>query len=379
VRLVDFSTADHDAWDALCDDSPDAWLFHRSAWIDMETRRFVSANLSFALELRGEIAGLCPLYLSDGSKGTGGERLLHSGIHRHTGLALRSNLAPSEARAARSAAMNRIFELAEQEDADRIQLNAHNLAPRNLGPNRSEIPFWVEEHGFDLGLAFGPNGMVPAPGLSTCGSDQIVDLTLTKEALFTNVDDKSGRWAIRKAKSFGLSFDTGRNEQCIDEYYALAGKSATRTGESLASREYYGELWQAFAGTGRCVVHFARQEQVPIAAAVLLVDKSAASYHAGVSDPDYLRMCGNDFVLWHSILWAKQSGRDAFRFGPWFPTVDRDWAIAKVSRFKKKFGGTPRTIIQGSWFRRPERYLAAGSELLAAMCRKRDVGANADT
>ena len=40
-------------------------------------------------------------------------------------------------------------------------------------------------------------------------------------------------------------------------------------------------------------------------------------------------------------------------------SVDRRWAIAKVSRFKKKFGGRPYTIIQGSLFRHPEKYRAA--------------------
>jgi hypothetical protein len=371
VKVVPFADVPRAAWEELCDASPQAWLFHRAAWVEIESRRFVRENRSFALSAADRLVGVQPLYLSDDATGVSGETLLHSGIHRHAGLALRPGAEPSEIRAARAAAMERIFAIAEAADADRIQLNVHNLAPESLDLERPEIPFWVEEYGFELGLAFTSYGMLPAPGMTTCNSDQIINLEASEERLLGRVTG-SGRRSLRTADSLGLEFDSAQRPSTIDEYYALAIRSAERTGEILPPRGYYEEIWAAFAASGRCVVSFARLEGTPVAAVVLLLDKGGVSYLAGASDPRYLRMCVNEFVIWRSVLWAKAAGARRFRLGPWFPTVEQDWAIARVSRFKKKFGGHAYSIIQGSLFRHPEKYRGAAERHVGELCRARD-------
>ena len=54
--------------------------------------------------------------------------------------------------------------------------------------------------------------------------------------------------------------------------------------------------------------------------------------------------------------------------GPIFPEHPYDWPISKVSRFKKKFGATNVTIIQGSFFCRPEKYLEMAQEQIVELC-----------
>ena len=145
--------------------------------------------------------------------------------------------------------MQQILAICEREDVDRIQLNAHNLAPENLGPARREIPFWVEDQGFELGISFTSTGMLPAPGMATCNSDQILDLEPSEDALFRGVDDKSGRWAIRKAQSLGLRFETARDQSGVDVLYALAQLSTLRTREGLPAEGLLrGDLEGARAG-----------------------------------------------------------------------------------------------------------------------------------
>ncbi len=164
MNIVRFAQVTRNEWDALVESSPDAWLTHRSDWIAIETEFFVRRNLSFAVSDRSGLVAVQPLYLSDAAHGTpNAEILIHSGIHRHSGIALRAGLAKSDAARVRSAAMQAILDVARSFGAHRVQLNSHNLAPRNRTADREHIPFWVTEHGFQLGLGFGPTGMEPAP------------------------------------------------------------------------------------------------------------------------------------------------------------------------------------------------------------------------
>ena len=366
MKIVPRVEVPRDAWDAACDRSAAAWLFHRSAWIGVEARYFSHRDLSFALVDQTGIVGVHPLYVSEVGIGWM-ERVIHSGIHRHTGLALVEGLSHGTERAAWSAAMGHVFDVAEVEQADRIQLNAQNLAPKNLATERDEIPPWVRDHGFELGLHFAPSGMLPVPGMSTCCADQVIDLAPEAPELFANLAE-SCRRAVRKAGKHGVSFEVGGDGTAVADYVRLAQLAAMRTGETLPPTEYYEYLVREFGATGRCRILFARHESRRVAGLVVAVDKGAASYLGGVSDPEYLPLRVNDFLHWSAIAWAKDHGIRHYRLGPSFPEVPSDWPIARVSRFKTKFGARSVTTIQGSCFLRPEKYLAAGLQQLTERC-----------
>lgn len=356
MKIVRFHELGACRWNLLAASSPEAWLNHDAAWVAIEERFFVDANLSFALIENGEVVGIQPLYLNEGLSAVFGERLLHSGIHRHTGLATSEGIDRGAKRAVHSAAMEEIFRLAELYDVDRIQLNSHNLAPINRSTSREEIPFWVRDFGFHLGIAFGPNGMTPFPGLSTVNADQLIDLDRSESDLFANLDEGCRR-AVRKAIKAGLEFELATDRSALKSYLEVAEESATRTGEVLPPADYYEMVLDRFFSQGRAHLLFARTQTTRSAALILLSDKSAVHFMAGVSRPDELKLRPNDFLHWSAMLWAKKAGFQTYRLGPWFPEVPRDWPISRVSRFKTKFGSRSLSIIQGSMFRRPERYI----------------------
>lgn len=355
MKVVPFVEVSPEQWDECCDQSSDAWLFHRSTWVDIEANFFVGDNLSFALIDGGSVVGVQPLYFSELSIGWV-ERLLHCGIHRHTGLAVLDNLSSSSIKTARSIAMQHIYSLAQKYSADRIQLNCQNLAPGNLSQRRHEIPFWVENEGFFLGMNFGVNGMIPAPGLSVCCADQVVSLFEDNAIIFSQLEE-SCRRAIRKAERHGLSIEINAS---VDEYYSLAELASMRTGESLAQREYFAMAKEKLGVSGKIAFLMVRHQGKPAAAIFLGIDKGAASYLGGVSDPRFLPIRVNEFLQWHTILCAKSMGLQYYRMGPFFPEIPKEWAISKVSRFKTKFGGRSVTTIQGSCFLNPEKYLQNG-------------------
>jgi hypothetical protein len=368
MRIIDFSPEIADAWNDCCDASDQAWLFHRAEWLGIEQAFLMPANHSFAIVSGERVVGVQPLYQTAGGLGAWIETVVHSGFHRHTGLALRPDLEPHEAKAARSLAMRRIEEVASKIDADRIQLNVQNLTPESFTTQRQEIPFWMHGYGFHLGLNFSPTGVVPVPGMSICVADQVVDLRPPEDALFAGLDE-SARRAVRKATGGGLTHEmiTEFTPDTLEAYYTLALASAARTGEALASRDYFARLFDVLGRQQRLVLILCRVEGVNVAAVLLGIEKGAASYMGGISDPAYLHLRVNDYAHWTAILSARQLGLHWYRLGPIFPEAGEEWPIARVSRFKSKFGGRSFTTIQGSKFLKPAKYLAGGADQLALM------------
>ena len=139
MKIIPYEEISSATWNNLFEKSEEAWLFHCYEWIDIEKKYWASKNFSFAIERSdGTIIGIHPLYLHEIGLAGFSERLLNSGIHRYTGLALLNGLTPGEISASQKMAMKHIFELAEDYHADRIQLNSHNLAPKNLSSIRME-------------------------------------------------------------------------------------------------------------------------------------------------------------------------------------------------------------------------------------------------
>jgi hypothetical protein len=370
MKIISFFDIETHRWNQLCQRSDEAWLFHTYEWIEIESSNFAEANHSFAvLSDDNEIIGIQPLYFNTIGLGLWSERLLHSGVHRHTGLACLSNLSNSTIKAISKLAMKYIHELADKIEVDRIQLNSQNLAPKNLSVQREEIPFWVIDYGYNLGLHFNTNGFVPIPGMATCCADQIIEISnIDEQTLFKNLEESCQR-AIKKAIKNNLSFSLNETQEDVIDYYKLAEISAQRTGENLPSLAYYQNIYHRFNLQGKCKILFANKESKRIGALWLLIDKGAIYFMAGVSDPEYLSLRVNDFMHWSVISWAKANGYFNYRLGPYFPELPKDSPIGKISRFKKKFGGKNTTIIQGSYFINPEKYLQISWQELEFLCK----------
>jgi hypothetical protein len=221
-----------------------------------------------------------------------------------------------------------------------------------------------------LGLHIGPGHDLALPGMATVCADQVVDLTASEEQMFARLDTNF-RNAIRQADKHELQLDDQRrtlSEDTIAEYYELAQTSARRTGEDLAPIEYYRCIYEAFHASRRCAVLFARHGGRAVAALLLLIDKQSAQFFAGVSHHEYLSMRVNNFIQWKAMQWLRSQGIKWYRLGPVFPELPDDWPVSRVSWFKGRLGGQSRTIIQGSLFRKPERYREDALEVVRRIC-----------
>src|SRR5437773_1001167 len=82
-------------------------------------------------------------------------------------------------------------------------------------------PLYLNDFGCRLGIAFGPNGMTPCPGVSTLNADQLLDLTLDEQALFAGLHE-SCRNAVRQAERSKLTFEISNDLVHLEAYMEIA-------------------------------------------------------------------------------------------------------------------------------------------------------------
>jgi hypothetical protein len=129
--------------------------------------------------------------------------------------------------------------------------------------------------------------------------------------------------------------------------------------------------------TQQCRLLFAVLDGIPSAALMLFADRGAITFASGVARSASLPTRPNDFIHWEAIRQARREGFSHYRLGPIFPEVPAAWPIARVSRFKGKFGGRSLPIIQGSYFVEPARYLEQGLQMVRLLCAESDTNAQA--
>ncbi|MEQ8746008.1 GNAT family N-acetyltransferase [Pyruvatibacter sp.] len=353
-------------WDELVMTSRQTWLFHVDGWVSHEAALTDARDFSFALTSGGRVVAVVPLFLSEVGLGAFTETLIHNSLHRQTGIALSPELDDEQKKLAWQDVMTEVLRLSELHGADRIHFGEQNLSDECLSAERREVPFYVTDYGFQLGLAYGPSGFQPFPGGATTVVDQIIDLRQSEERLMANLKSVCRRNVRSSAKAGVTCVDATQDINLVDRYYALAENSAKRTGEVLAARDHFSTLFERF-GPRYLSVLIARCGEADCAALILLHFKGKMYYFAGVSHSDYHKVFVNDAIQWAAILHGKKAGYSHYRLGPVFPTATRGWPIETVTRFKGKFGAAPRTIIQGSFFMHPEKYAPIAEAHLARL------------
>ena len=353
MKIIEFATVTPAEWDAVVEASPWAWLYHLSYWITLETKYWFPLNRSFLIRAdNGRPLAVLPLYVSEVPLGSCVEKLLHSALHRHTGLAVVPTLDHKQLKQVRSCAMHEVFRIASEVQADRIQLNAQNLAPGNLPPYREEIPFFVEDFHFYFGLKFGPYGFEPVPSQITCCSDQIVNLEQDEAALF---DALENRTVIRKGIREGVEVLEANAADSLLQSIELRHAAAARTQQTLMPDQYYADV-MALSAKGQQQLFLAKWQGQVIGGLQLLIYKGAGHYFEGFGLNEYLSLRYYDVLHWYAILWSKRQGLKHYRLGPHFPDTPKAYPIYQKGRFKKKFGGQAYHILQGSYFLAPEKY-----------------------
>jgi hypothetical protein len=185
-----------------------------------------------------------------------------------------------------------------------------------------------------------------------------LNLTLSLDQIFRDLDKNSIQRRIRRAEREQLSYERGCSEGLLNDFYRLLMITRRRHQLLPQPRAWFRNL---FACMGPSVeIRLARKDSIPIAAILTLCHRRTVVYKYGCSDEKFHHLAGMPFLFWKLIEEGKTAGAEQIDFGR--TELENDGLI----RFKDQFGTTRRRL---TYFRYPEstreRYPAA-SDLPAA-------------
>jgi CelD/BcsL family acetyltransferase involved in cellulose biosynthesis len=343
VEFHEFSSVSPDEWDRFAGSSPDAWLFHLAEWIRLEEPN--AHVVSFMVTSDGEPVAICPLFLSRRKYARFlSLNVLHTGRAR-SGPALAPNMKTRRSRNILRAVFGRIDELASAYAVDRLELRLPPLAPAYLPPLRQHHSPLNMHRPFEP-IAYG-HSLRRAPAVT-----QIVSLDNTSEVLWGDLD-KDCRSAVRKAQHSGVTVAAAESTDALNEFRKIQAATYRRTGAAMPPAQFLEGLWNAFHPSGHVELLIAEYKGLPIAGALILKYKDAATYWAGASLAEYQHLRPSNLLIWEAISCARQHGLKWFEVGPTFPFADQHSKLRTIGIFKEQFGGQPYTLYEGSFSYRP--------------------------
>jgi hypothetical protein len=281
VKIVPFHQVAADVWNKVVDGSVEAWLYHRTEWMELEEMRGYQNESFMVLSDEGQPLGIFCVYLS--SRGPWSrlwERYFHTG-HCRSGFAVAYGLSDKKRKDATIFALGHLEKRARICRANRLEIRLPSLAPAYLPPMRSEIsPLW--EYGFSAFPMYGTSGVGRLQGAIT--PDTIVELQRGDEESLFGALNTRGRNAVRKAIRSGVTCIQGDGLAGLEKFYVIYQSSYARSGAPKSPLTFFRKMYDSLAEKGWMKTFLALYEGGPIASALLLCYKDAVTYYAGGMD-----------------------------------------------------------------------------------------------
>lgn len=138
---------------------------------------------------------------------------------------------------------------------------------------------------------------------------------------------------IANAERSGVRVELHDGIEAVQEYHRLqVHLRRTKYGLLAQPREFFEEIWKAFAPGDAIRVGLAYVGGRPVAGVVYLLWGGTAYYKFGASRADYLDARPNDGLHWAMIRWARERGLEAIDWGlsdldqPGLVRYKRNWA-----------------------------------------------------
>jgi CelD/BcsL family acetyltransferase involved in cellulose biosynthesis len=163
-----------------------------------------------------------------------------------------------------------------------------------------------------------------------------LDLGVSIEELFRRLHRNSFQRKIQRAEKEGLTYEAGRSQDLVDEFYRLLRMTRRRHQLLPQPRIWFRNLVECMGD--KIEIKLARKDGTPIAAIVTLRHGSCLVYKYGCSDARFHNLGGMPFLLWRLIEESKAAGAQKIDFGR--SDLDQDGLIV----FKDRLG-TKKTLL----------------------------------
>jgi CelD/BcsL family acetyltransferase involved in cellulose biosynthesis len=178
--------------------------------------------------------------------------------------------------------------------------------------------------------------------ISHCYCFHELDLNPSVEEIYRNLHNDCVRRKIRRAEKEKLSYELGRSEHLLEEFYRLLLRTRRRHQLPPQPREWFGNVLKHVGDNAQ--IHLVRKGNLPVAAIFTLQHRSTVIYKYGCSDERFHNLGGIPLLFWRLIEESKRSGMRSIDFGR------SDLDNAGLIAFKDKFGTSRRVL---SYYRYP--------------------------
>lgn len=163
--------------------------------------------------------------------------------------------------------------------------------------------------------------------------------------VWNNLDAKSARWAVNRARRDGVVVDKRQDVAAYRTFYQLELQTRRRQAMPVYPPYLFESIWRHLASSDLSQIMLAYVGGHVAAGTIVLSFKGSAiyGYAASVADREVLRSQPMDLLVWEAIQHAHESGARQFDFG----TTPR--FHEGLLRFKEKWGATSSPISYYHW------------------------------
>ncbi|HKW64937.1 MAG TPA: GNAT family N-acetyltransferase [Candidatus Acidoferrum sp.] len=181
-----------------------------------------------------------------------------------------------------------------------------------------------------------------------------LDLSPTLDQMFEQLHKNSFQRKVQRAEREGLSYESGRSEQLMNEFYRLLMRTRRRQQLLPQPRVWFKNLLECMRDKLR--IRVARKDGTPVAAMLTLHHGSSVVYKYGCSDEKLRNLGGMPFLFWKLIEESKASGVEKIDLGR--TDLTNDGLIA----FKDRLGASKRLLTYYRYAKTAKQGMAALSD-----------------
>ena len=160
-----------------------------------------------------------------------------------------------------------------------------------------------------------------------------IDLTLSNEDIWMKEIHTKNRSTIKKAIKSGLKFVVDREYNYLNEFFKLYENTMKKLNADAFYSFHY-DYYNMFKKTiNNSYLGVVLNNDKVISAAIFFYSRDYGHYHLSGSDPDYLNMNPNNFLIYESSKVMKLLGVKKFHLGGGINSDEQN----PLYRFKKKF------------------------------------------
>jgi len=174
-----------------------------------------------------------------------------------------------------------------------------------------------------------------------------LDLTPRLEQIFQRMHNNSFKRKVRRAEREGLSYESGRSKELLDEFYRLLRITRRRHQLPPQPRAWFRNLLESMGET--CQIRLTRKDGVAVAAMLTLRHRSCIVYKYGCSDEKFHSLGGMPFLFWRLIEESKAAGSEKIDLGR--TELNNDGLIT----FKDRLGTSRKLLTYCRYTNKPAR------------------------